>query len=330
MATGIEHRSLDTVMQVFDNWKRPNWAIYSGTIPRETFESDNIDESREYLCATLEAIAASGTNTTYTIRSYADNTKEINSKTPFKASTTFMLGSAATTRGENGVTIIDRTAYQPPVRAIGNTATDNQLEQLRQDNERLKDKLHQQEIAALRAEIKQAIGQTTQPPEPETWEKIIGYIHEKPELIGNILTPITDMLKNIFAPAKNYIVDKPTAAVNGTAAAAPQEQQQYSTVGNTEEVDQEGIEDGDYDLTPEGALINPFIFEDEKKISEDQQNKLFIDRLSQLTEEQNEDVQNICLEIIADRISQQTLSRMLIVVAGLSNKKMNQLLSHLE
>lgn len=220
MAVGIEHRNSETLMQAFDNWKRPQWVIYCGKEPRDGYEDNNIDESRQYLEDCLEAITASGTNTVYTIRSYSVDQPEINSKTPFKASTTFMLGGAPV-KTENGMIVIDRDA-----RGVGNTGANLQtqslvarLDKLEAENRSLQEKLFSTQLESIKREFENKIsGLQPQEPKQELTDKLLALGQaaiDKPEIIDKLFSGLQGIGRLVF----NRSADpqpEPAAQIAGT------------------------------------------------------------------------------------------------------------------
>lgn len=207
-------------MQAFDNWKRPQWVIYCGKEPRDGYEDNNIDESRQYLEDCLEAITASGTNTVYTIRSYSVDQPEINSKTPFKASTTFMLGGAPV-KTENGMIVIDRDA-----RGVGNTGANLQtqslvarLDKLEAENRSLQEKLFSTQLESIKREFENKIsGLQPQEPKQELTDKLLALGQaaiDKPEIIDKLFSGLQGIGRLVF----NRSADpqpEPAAQIAGT------------------------------------------------------------------------------------------------------------------
>jgi len=311
MARGIEHKSVDGVIDAYILNDHPNWGLFSGREIMIAYEDGNMDAGMSMLKDYLDILQQGGSSAVYTLRIYNDDVKNITDKTGYRASTTCMLNSNTATRTENGVTIIDR--------GVGNTAAPGnnaasalimaRLDKLETENARLRDENHKQEIKFLMDKLDKAIAGTEAKEEKKPWwENLIEKVSERPESIGKFLEPI----KDLFVEKKNYIVQ----TVPQTVPVAGTDNKEEPPMSNTQ--------------ATAGPLQNPFITDEERKMSSDEQSKLLIDRLAKLTDEEHEDVQNECLESIAARISHVTLTRMLLAVADMDDKNMNKLLNHLD
>jgi len=332
MAVNIEHRDIESLLSAFDFFNTDSWAIYMGRDQRTAFSGQSKDEAEDKLQDYLKMIEQSGNSAVYTLRVYPEGTKNISTKTPSNGSTTFMLNPATgVTRTENGTVIIDRTQGK----GVGDTGnnmmfnilmqrldkTESQLEQVRKENFLLQMKI-------LDDKVSHAIA-GTQEKEKTWWEQMIEMFDKNPNMVGNIINPVKDAIKE-FIPGKgkDYIIQNTTQPVAGTTAKEEPKPAEKNEDMNTEETNVD-IEDG-FAPDANGERHHPFIKEEERKLSEKEREKLAAERLKACNEEQMHDVQTACLDSIENRIGTETLTRMLIAVAMMNDKNINKLLNHLD
>jgi len=220
MAINIEHRDKDTLFQAFDYFDMPNFAIYAGKDQRTFYNGGDQAEAEQKLSDYLSMIEAANTSQVYTLKVYPADTKNINTKTPHSGSTTFMLNPNQPVRQENGVTIIDRTAPG----SMGNTAVNPlisaRLDKLEAENLKLREDLHKAEIQSIKDNVAAQIAGIAQRPDETPWyERLIGAIEQKPELIDKLLDPVERLITGVvtsFQGKKNFIQKEFLPPVNGT------------------------------------------------------------------------------------------------------------------
>lgn len=311
MASGIEHRKADTLLQSYLDYDCPNFSIWNGKRLCVVYDQGNCDEGYQALQGFVNAITASNTGAVYTLRVYPETVTEIKSNTEYKGSTTFMLSPfEPTATGQNGTVIMTQG---PGVPAKIDPAVNAKLAALEAKNDDLIKKLHNQEIQQLRTEFTNQIAGLNKEPE-KTWvDRFFDIIEKKPEIIKDTLSGIGKVINQFIKEPVNYIQNTSPSQVAGTT---------HTTVNMETETEMK--------LTSEGALINPFIVGEENNLSSDDQNKLVVERLAPLDQEAHDTIQSDCMEVIEKRIGAATLSRMLIVVACMSNKNLNKLLANLD
>lgn len=228
MPRGIEHRNKVTVLQAYDNYELVQWAIYAGKEQVMCYEGNNLDESLMRLTECLEAIEASGTNNVYTLRFYSEDVRDINTKAASKGSTTFMFGGAPTIT-QNGVTIIDRAAKEAQI--LNNRqdpALNEKISNLEKQLEREREARHAADMKLLRMEFDGKIAGLNEKPEPDIIERVIGMVHEHPEMIEHVFTGIGNLIDR-FLNGKPPQQMQPQPAINGTAQTL---QQPFTTMNN--------------------------------------------------------------------------------------------------
>lgn len=336
MATGIEHRSVDSVMQAYDYFEKPNFAIYQGKDQRTYYDGGNQDEGAEKLREWLTMIEANGTGAVYTLKVYKEAEKDITAKAAPSGSTTFLLSATTpVTRREDGTIIIDRT-QQPQNTGGGNAAILSRIESLEKTNRELQDKLHQEQLKAMEQNFKHQIaGLQVQEKEQTPIERIGEALLNKPDNVDkliNIFGRLADGIMNGLFAKNNYI--QPPAPVANNSIQGTEKANTMHIEEDEEETGQDELEEdepGDeIPVDAEGALINTFLTEDEKKLKKSAQGKLMIERLSALDQDNLDTVHMCCIEVLEARISAVTLARMLITVASLDNEDLNKLLNHLD
>ncbi len=311
MANGIEHKSVDSVMEAFRSYDLPNFSIWAGKQLRVKYEGGNWDEGLQELLNYLNVILAANTQCVYSLRVYPEDVTHIDNKTPYDGSTTFMLSPAVPTTTQNGVTIIDRNGNQ-----VGSSRTDpavlRELEQLRTKTDQLQSDLNRKEIELLKQDFDHQIAglkrEYEEQPELSWGDKALAFFEkllEKPEVIEKTGKAIA----GIFNKGNNYIIEHPqvvqTSPISGTNTETEQEME--TTI-----------------------FENHFLTPEERKLKKHEQSELMIQRLTPLDDDKHQDIQNECLTSLETRIGNVTLSRMLLAVAGLDNHELNKLISHLD
>jgi hypothetical protein len=312
-------------MQAYQEYGMPNFSILQGKRLCVAYDDGNIDEGTTKLLSYLNQILASNTASVYLLRVYPENVP-VNSSTGYSGSTTFMLSPQALTTtapgpgGVGSVQIIDRGGQVQQYQGSKELAA--RVEKLEAENRNLLDRVHKAELDNIRTEFTNQIAGIRKDHEQDSkgsWhDRLFDFLEKKPEAIdkvGNMLQGIA----GIFRSNKDYIINKgpgAAAAVSGTKQTA-----ENSDTMNTDQQVQ---------LTPEGALINPFLEPAERDLKSSEQSRILIERLTPLDQEKHDEIQSECLEIIESRIGAVTLSRMLLAVAGMSSDGLNKLINHLD
>lgn len=318
MGAGIEHRSGDTVLQAYSDYACPNFAVFNGKRICVKHDSGNIDQAYQELQGFLNLIQASNTGAVYTLYVFPESVKNINAGTPFSqatGSTTFMLQPLQP--GGVGNTVI------MPNNNTGMTRTDPALNakvaELEREKEILLHRLHKQELEDMRKDFSNQIAGIQLQNQNKHWtDRLMDVLEAKPEMIKETLSGIGKLI--------NSIIRKPVDYTSGyTSTVIPGGGQMSGTANNTDMNNSETVE-----VTDEGALINPFLTAEQRALDNDEQQQLLIIALKDLNQEQHDDVQSECLEMIEKRIGAATLSRLLISVASMNKKSLNKLLSHLD
>ena len=312
MASGIEHRDPVTLLQTYQDYGVPNFSVWSGKRLCVKHESGNGDLAYQELQGFLNAIMQSNTGAVYTLKVHPEGIPKITANSDYEGSTTFMLGPVSNNQGGTNTTVMIPGA-PGPVGKIDPAIT-AKLEKLEKVNEDLLDRLHKNEINSLREDFTRQIAGLKQEPEKSWVDRIFDYLEKKPEAIKDALSGIGNIIEKFVKPANDYIIPNPAAAPGSVAG----------TNQNTEMANEQ------ITLTSEGALVNPFIAENERGLSQTDQDHLLKTRLAAIDQDGHDQVQNDCLEIIENRIGAAVLSRMLITVACMTNKNLNKLLSNLD
>lgn len=246
---GIEHRSIEGVLEAFDHFNQPNFGIFGGRTfnePRDTCCEDNIDNARAKLSAWLTMIENGETSQTYMLKCFPAGTDLIKSNTPFTHSTTFMLSKAVpVTQNANGTWVIDREAKQSNYQA--NSLMAAELKELRETNKQLLDKINEQVLQQQEQRFNSTIGdlrkeiQKLQEPvekEESTWDKIgrvaERVIDKKPEILDRIL----DSIDRWLTPSAERTHHHREHAISGTDHKEPQQEQKMETENMTAEEQQ--------------------------------------------------------------------------------------------
>jgi hypothetical protein len=306
--SGIEHRTADSVIQAYNRYDCCNFSIWAGKRLCVKHDSGNSDIAIGELNDFLNTISGAQTQTVYTLRVYADSVDNINSNTAYEGSTTFCLMPAGIPRGENGISILPIQGQNVPAKI--DPAKDSEIAKLRAENEALIKQVHNKELQMLRQEFDNKIsGLQNQKEEKSGWEKFWELLDKNSD---KVINTVEKFIEKLGGESKDYIVNKEPKAISGTT---------HTSQNSDEMIIQR---------TGEGALINPFIKPEESGLTEDQKNDILKLRLKDLNQENHDDIQSDCLEIIEERIGAETTSLMLLKVASLSNKDLNKLLSHLD
>lgn len=322
MGAGIEHRSAQGVLEAFQDYDCPNFTIWNGKRLCYTCDDDNMDIGMQTLINCLNQISQSGTSAIYLIKVYAQDCGKITSSTPYRGSTTFMLSPTALTTtgpgpgGVGSVHIIDNAGKTAQ---YGTRELNTRLDALEKENRELLERVHKSELNEIRNDFTRQIAGITQQAEDKTWwDRLFDTLEKKPEILDKLGDGLAKVA-GIFRDRKDYIVNPAGGSVSGTTKNA-------ST--NTE--NNEDVETDDIKLSPEGALINPFLHDNERTLKASERSKILVDRLTPLTQDQHDDIHNETLQVIEQRIGSVTLSRMLLAVACMDNEDLNKLLNHLD
>ena len=326
MASGIEHRTIDSVLQSYQDSGLTNFSIWNGKRLCVKYDGGNVDEALNTLIAYLNQIATSGTMSVYMLKVHADDTKStaINNGSVYEGSTTFMLSPVAvTTTTPTGVTIID-----PASKTAGYGQKDliTRLEKLEQQNQEYRDLLHKQDLEKIKADFTNQIAGIKKKEDKKHWlDRVMDYVETKPDQVEKILDKTFDSigrLTSIFREQKNYIVNKP-AAGGAVAGTTNKSEQKTDTETMATETDS-------YELTTEGALINPFLTDDERKLKSGAQSEIIRSKIGSLDQDAHDEIQSECMEIIEKRIGAVTMSLLLLKLASLDNSDLNKVLNNLD
>lgn len=318
MGRGIEHREPESLIKAYEDYGKCNFAIFSGRDLVLKYDEGDPDEGMAMLQGCVNMIMNSDTRAVYMLKVYNDKVGAVNTKTPSEGSTTFMLSkSAITTTDGNGKMIIDRTAMYTGGNGKTDPAMLGRLDRLEQENKELLERVHRSELDNLRQQLTETFDKRIsglEQKEATNWEKVESFVDRFWDRIERTAKDIYFE----FKPKNNYIQDKqPAAAMSGTA-------------NNKNKENSETMEASEVVLTPEGALVNPFLTDEQRKLKKSEQANIVKEMLTPLPQDSHDDLQTECLEIIEKRIGAVTLSRMLLAVACLDNDDLNKLLNNLD
>lgn len=346
MGHGIEHREPATVLQSYEAMERPNFAIYAGTSQKMYYDGGDMQEGKSRLEDILSAIDESQNQTVYTLKVFEDGEKRITKKTPEAGSTTFMFSNNARVKTENGVMVLDRTSNAPANQAANNALQQRFSDMEKQLNE-MREKLHAQQLAELKKDFaNQIAGLAKQQEEkPDVWERLGQMILEKPERLDKIIDKSADVIgylfKSLTGGNKNFIQERTATAgnnVRGTSTKAPEPVKQQPmevkepTATTTQQpaaaaqTEQDSIE---VPVTDEGALVNPFLTDEQKKLKKSAQYDIVKTELESKADEELDNLQMVCIEILEQRIKKVTVTHLLLAVACLDNEDLNKVLNNL-
>lgn len=199
--TGIEYRDIDGIIEAYDNYDKPNFSIWAGSSLKVKYEGGNMDQGKDMLRNFLSQIQQSATTTVYTIRVYPGECDNINNKTPYEGSFTFMLGNRADSyRNEQGVIILPGGQQAP---AKNNTAETMQLTErinrLEAELNNEREKRHKAELENIRKEFTNQIAGLQQKEEPNKWLEIGEKLIEKPDGIEKIFNGLGSLIDKFIA-----------------------------------------------------------------------------------------------------------------------------------
>lgn len=225
---GIEHRDPDTVMQAFDYFDKPNFAIYVGKDQRTAYEGSSVEDAAAKLREYLEMLAASGTATVYTMKVYQEGQTNIGSKTEHCGSTTFMFSPTAPVRTENGVTFIDRIgAPTAPARGNGDimamfTQMMAQQEKFMQQMMAMQQQQQQTKLDKFIGFVEENMNKQQLEPVKDVFDKIGDIVEKNPHVVKDIFTGMSNLICSIIPGKVPTPIDTPM--ISGTekfTAAAP-------------------------------------------------------------------------------------------------------------
>ncbi len=209
MATGIEHRSIDTIMDAYNNGGLPNFSIWAGPQLRIKYEGGNVDEGYSTLNNYLNVIKNANTHTVYTLKLYPAETQKINNKTDYDGSTSFMLRDDIPVRADqNGVTVIDRT--------INGSNNNNQglqmfLEKMMTQQQLMFDKMMQIQANQQQTKLDKFIGMVEEnwnkqqlEPVKDVFDKIGDMMEKNPTVVKDIFSGINGLVATII-PGKGPV-----------------------------------------------------------------------------------------------------------------------------
>jgi hypothetical protein len=340
MAVGIEHKDKDSLMDAFDYFDMPCFAIYAGTQQRTGFCCESVADAREKFEQFVDFVISSGNQAVYVVRFYPSGTKAITNKTAYEGSTSFMMNKEAPLKMENGVMVIDRGEGKAAAASNNNFTAMimGRLDKMEEQNRQLQQQLFNTQLKSLEEKMNRAInGTDAQVPVKEWWEQALEHLEKNPNAVGNIINPIKDAIAEFLPGKRTNYIQNPTTPVGRTDAREQPKEQPKETVMEKEQTapatEEQETEEEEIDLfAPDAAGYrhNPLLTEDERKLPEGKQTEVIVKKLELLSDEQHEDMQNAAMDSVANRIGNPTLSRMIIAVACMNDKQMNKLLNHLD
>lgn len=310
------------MMQAYQDYGYPNFSIVQGKRFCIGYDGNNIDEGVSTLLNYLNSILANNTASVYLLRVYPEGVS-VDSGSNYKGSTTFMLSPTAMTTtvpGPGGVGTIQIMDRGGQYQAAQPKDLMSRVEKLEKENESLRERVHKAELDNIRTDFSNQIAglkrDQDEKGQPSWVDRIFDFLEKKPDAMDKVGEMVSS-IAGIFSGRKDYIVNRTApAAVSGTTKTADNSNQD--------------MEPQQVQLTQEGALINPFLQDSERSLKRGEQQKILADRLTPLTQDQHDDIQGECLEVIENRIGSATLSRMLLAVACMDNDDLNKLLNHLD
>jgi len=220
MASGIEHREAESVIEAYADYDKPNFAIFAGKQLRVKYEGGNLDEGMQVLTGFLNQIQRVNTASVYTLRVYDEHAK-VTSATPYEGSTTFMISPAVpVTKNENGVTIIDRgvgaTNYGAGM--AGFQALQQTMTEMMKQNQDMMQMFMQRQQEDKMDKLIAAIQEKAdkEPPPKQWWENIGELVVQNPTII--------DRIGFIFRPEIYQVAAPGTPPISGTTQTQSQTQ----------------------------------------------------------------------------------------------------------
>lgn len=345
MAQPIEHRDTQSVMNAYEYFDKPNFAVFHVKDMRAYYDGGNKEQGTGKLQEWLDMIEASNTGAVYTLKVYDEMCRDIKNNTPHSGSTTFMLSSTTPVKTENGVTIIDRT--QGAANAGGNAAVMARLDSLEKTNVELREKLHKEEMKSIETRFQNQIAGLQKNQDEENrkgpWDRIGEMIAEKPERLDKLIDKAGDIIghlvRAVTGESKNFIQPQPVRAqvpVNGTNTAPPAPANTQDTKNSNMEtattVDQASQSNDAGEMPPvteEGAYINPYLTDQEKGLKKKQQYDLLQQRLKAMDQEQLDNEQMRCVQVLESRMGSVTVTHLFMLLASLDNDDLNKVLNNM-
>lgn len=322
MARGIEHRTAEGVLDAYRINDDPNFAIFSGTEIMMGYDGDDLNIGEGRLSDILNTLDQGGSSTTFTLRIYPVGTKGMTNKTPYKASTTFMLNGNQPVRSENGIMVLDRGNGQAPART--DNAMIQRLDNLERLNREMQEKLHKAELDNIKQNFEHQIAglRKIEEEKPDIWSRIGESLADKPENIDRLVKTFGDLVGNLiyaFKGKKDFI--NHTAPVN-----------QVRGTNNVEQMAKEQDNDQETEEIPtneEGALINPYLSAEQQHLKQSAKYPIVKAALEKLNDEQLDNLQMVCVEVLEKRTSKIILSQLLLTMACVDNEDLNKILNNL-
>lgn len=323
MAGAIEHRNIQDLLQSYDNYGCVNFTIWQGKDLKVTYDEGEAAEAKDLLENFLNTIQQSGTTAVYTLKVYKKN-DQIKTGTMPHGSTTFQFTSYVPAGQQQA------TKQDIYIAGTGGGKQDSsyltelrqRLDKLEQENVKLRDDKHAQDLAQLRSDFQNQIAGLSQP-EEKTWQD---HVLEHKDTIRDIVKEIASIFR---PPVKDYTVTNIPAAVSGTAQGAAPAVKTETTITDHSRQQPPEMETTDIIKGPDGQLINPFLTDQERELPADQQGAITTEKIEALTEDQQNDVQSECMEIIVDRVGNVMLTRLILAVACMDKETLNTTLSYL-
>ena len=329
MARGIEHREKETVLEAYSlQTDKPNWAIFSGTEPVITFDDGNIDDGAQRLENYLQMLEDSPTKTVFTLRVYYPETTKITNKTQYAGSTTFMLSkdAALTKDPGTGLLVLDRGQGTNKTDNTAYSSLSGRLDSLEQENKRLLQQLHQEEIKRLEDRMSAAISGINQP--VNRWDKILDIIEAKPEIIPNSIDKILGYFMNRNTPAPEPIFSH-TNPIAGTTATEPAPASNGTINNDMSHQEPTTLTEEELDILHEKQ--SEFCDNLEDRLGAENFT-LYLEQLAAMPDEQltNWSHQEQHLHHIRQRLDGPTITKLLQAVTEMNDKSLNKLLNYLD
>lgn len=218
--TGIEYRDIEGIIEAYQNYDKPNFSIWAGPSLKVKFEEGNMDQGAGMLRSFLNQLQSVATTTVYSIRVYNEGVDNINNKTPYEGSFTFMLGDRTLQKNDQGVYIM---ANGNPAPAARNNS--QEMVEMRERMQRLetelaneREKRHKAEMDNLRTDFNNRIAGLEKVDIPDKWLTIGEKLLEKPDAIEKVFNGVGSLIDKFYSKRERAETPPHTGAqyLNGT------------------------------------------------------------------------------------------------------------------